>query len=167
MAVTGRGFPERHKSPTLPGAMTTDTDPVSAYKNLPLEDRLALALSASLTDTERHCILMREQWMQVRCYFARRADLTPQEIAVLLSDQDHVIRLCIAKRPDLAPEQVWQCVRDRDPNVRYFIARNSLLETKQRALLLADEDPLVRRAAAKGPRPVRIESRPGQAALVR
>ncbi len=140
---------------------------IAAYKNLSLEDRLALALKTELTVAERDCILRHEQWMQVRCYFARRADLTAGEIAVLLDDQDHIIRLCIAKRPDLDASQVARCVRDRDPNVRYFIARNSLLETAQRQILLEDTDPLVRRAAAKGPRPARIEGRPGQAVLIR
>ncbi len=142
-------------------------DTLVAYKNLPLEDRLALALKTGLSSTERTCILWHEQWMQVRCYFARRADLAPGEIAVLLDDPDHVSRLCIAKRPDLSGDQVWRCVRDRDPNVRYFIARNALLEPGQRQILLADADPLVRRAAARGPRPARIEGRPGQASLVR
>lgn len=137
------------------------------YKSLPLEERLALALREHLSDTERRLIVHAEQWMQVRCYFARRADLTPEEIAVLLDDQDHVIRLCIAKRHDLRPEQVERCVNDRDPNVRYFIARNPDLPEHLRAQLLSDADPLVRRAATKGPRACRIEARPGQARLIR
>lgn len=148
-----------------------DTNPRTAkekaYKALPLEDRLNLALRQDLTQEERDLILHKEQWMQVRVYFARRADLTASEIAVLLADQDHVIRLCMAKRPDLSPAQVRQCATDRDPNVRYFIARNALLPEDLRTLLQNDEDLLVRRAAAKGPRPPRIAARPGQAALIR
>lgn len=142
-------------------------DQYRTYKALPLDQRLALALSDSLTEFERHAILVHEQWMQVRCYFARRLDLRPHEVAMLLDDQDHVIRLCIAKREDLTPEQVQRCVADRDPNVRYFIARNRLLTAAQREGLQADPDELVRRAAAKGPRPMRTGQRPGQAPLVR
>jgi len=142
-------------------------DQYRAYKALPLEQRLALALSDPLTELDRRAILMHEQWMQVRCYFARRFDLRPPEIAVLLADQDHVIRLCIAKRDDLTPDQVQRCVEDRDPNVRYFIARNTLLTDAQRARLLTDIDELVRRAAAKGPRATRVGQRPGQARLIR
>ncbi|MHB8253271.1 MAG: hypothetical protein ACYDEV_06120 [Acidiferrobacter sp.] len=138
-----------------------------AYKALPLEDRLQLALREQLSDRDRDLILHREQWMQVRCYFARRADLRPHEVAVLLNDQDHVIRLCIAKRRDLHPEQVARCVTDRDPNVRYFIARNVLLPADLRLNLQNDADPLVRRAAAKGPRAPRMAARPGQALLIR
>lgn len=142
-------------------------DVEKAYKALPLEERLALALRQHLTERERELILRSEQWMQVRVYFARRADLRPHEIAFLLADQDHVIRLCMAKRDDLTPEQIIQCVTDRDPNVRYFIARNARLPEAALQQLLNDIDPLVRRAAAKGPRVTRIEARPGQAALVR
>lgn len=144
-----------------------DSEAEKAYKALPLEERLALALRQHLTEEERELILLREQWMQVRVYFARRADLRSHEIACLLADQDHVIRLCLAKRDDLTLEQIAQCVGDRDPNVRYFIARNPRLPEDSRQQLLNDADPLVRRAAAKGPRTVRIEARPGQAALVR
>lgn len=136
------------------------------YKALPLDARMALALSDALPDAYRPLMLV-EQWMHVKCYFARRLDLRPHEIAHLLDDQDHVIRLCIAKRPDLTPEQVERCVQDRDPNVRYFIARNPLLTAEQRARLTADEDDLVRRAAAKGPREPQTRQRPGQAVLVR
>ena len=143
--------------------------PLSArtYKALPLEERLALALREHLSEDERLLILHHEQWMQVRCYFARRADLAPSEIAVLLDDQDHVIRLCIAKRPDLAPLQAARCAGDHNPNVRYAIARNPALSDDLREPLKTDPDPLVRRAAAKAPRPPRITMRPGQAALIR
>lgn len=144
-----------------------DSEAERAYKARPLEERLALALRQHLTEQERELILLREQWMQVRVYFARRADLRPHEIACLLADQDHVIRLCLAKRDDLTLKQIAQCAADRDPNVRYFIARNARLPEDLRKQLLNDADPLVRRAAAKGPRTVRIEARPGQAALVR
>lgn len=155
-------------SPTLnPDHDHNDPKDEKAYKALSLEERLALALRQRLTDKERELILRREQWMQVRVYFARRADLRPHEIEFLLADQDHVIRLCMAKRDDLTPEQIARCVADRDPNVRYFIARNARLPEGSRQQLLNDADPLVRRAAAKGPRAVRIEARRGQAALVR
>ncbi len=137
------------------------------YKALSLEDRLSLALQERLNPEERTLIVEREQWMQVRCYFARRADLTPSEIAAFLGDQDHVIRLCIAKRPDLTPTQAARCAADRDPNVRYFIARNPALPQGLREALKEDPDPLVRRAAAKGPRAPRVAARPGQAALIR
>ncbi len=55
--------------------------PISAraYKALPLEERLALALREHLSEDERLLILHHEQWMQVRCYFARRADLAPND----------------------------------------------------------------------------------------
>lgn len=138
-----------------------------AYKALPLEDRLALALREHLSPEERALIVQREQWMQVRCYFARRADLTPDEVAAFLEDQDHVIRLCIAKRPDLTPTQAARCAADRDPNVRYFIARNPALPQGLREALKEDADPLVRRAAAKEPRAPRTAARPGQAVLIR
>lgn len=137
------------------------------YKALPLEERLALALNKDIDAIDRDNIVHREQWMQVRVYFARRLDLLPAEIEVFLNDQDHVIRLCIAKRSDLTPGQVAQCVADRDPNVRYFIARNMRLTSSQRELLLHDADPLVQRAATKGPRAPRITGRPGQALLIR
>lgn len=140
---------------------------LAAYKALSLEERLSLALREFLDDDVRQAILHAEQWMQVRVYFARRADLRPEEVALLLDDQDHVIRLCIAKRDDLSAEQVTRCVCDRDPNVRYFIARNPLLTPGQRAQLEKDVDPLVRRAAAKGPRPAKRSRRPGQAELIR
>ncbi|MEJ2687244.1 MAG: hypothetical protein P8124_08555 [Gammaproteobacteria bacterium] len=110
---------------------------------------------------------LEEQWMHVKCYFARRLDLRPGEITALLDDPDHVIRLCIAKRRDLSPGQVDRCVSDPDANVRYFVARSPLLTRDQRERLLADEDPLVRQAARKGPRPVRTRQRPGQAELIR
>ena len=153
--------PARHAPETAPPLTE------QAYTALPLEDRLRLALRERLHPEERALIVRREQWMQVRCYFARRADLRPDEIAVFLEDQDHVIRLCIAKRPDLTPMQAARCASDRDPNVRYFVARNPALPQGLRDALKEDPDPLVRRAAAKGPRARRIEARPGQAALVR
>ena len=136
------------------------------YKALPLEERLELALSDALPETYRE-FMVREQWMVVKCYFARRADLTPEEINALIEDQDHVIRLCIAKRQDLYPEIVARCVNDSDPNVRYFIARSPLITEEQKHQLLQDEDELVRRAARKGPREPQFRQRPGQAKLVR
>jgi len=136
------------------------------YKALPLSQRMELALSMALPDAYRP-LMLEEQWMHVKCYFARRMDLRPGEITALLDDPDHVIRLCIAKRRDLSPEQVDRCVSDPDPNVRYFVARNPLLTGHQRERLLGDEDPLVRQAARKGPRPARTRQRPGQAELVR
>lgn len=141
-------------------------DLVREYKALPLDERMALALSDALPEAYRP-LMLAEQWMHVKCYFARRLDLRPDEVARLLDDQDHVIRLCIAKRTDLIPGQVERCVHDRDPNVRYFIARSPLLTPEQRTRLAADEDELVRRAAAKGPREPQIRQRPGQAPLVR
>ncbi|MHB1566533.1 MAG: hypothetical protein ACYCXG_07415 [Acidiferrobacter sp.] len=149
----------------IPPSRLHDTERL--YKALPLEERLALALRPELADHERHLILHREQWLQVRCYFARRADLRPDEIGILLDDADHVIRLCIAKRGDLTANQIERCVSDCDANVRYFVARNPGLHPQQRERLLADADPLVRRAAAKGPRAPRITGRPHQALLVR
>jgi hypothetical protein len=142
------------------------TDHEHQYKALSLEARMELALSASLPEAYRS-LMVREQWMHVKCYFARRLDLRADEISALLDDQDHVIRLCIAKRPDLSPAQIERCVGDRDPNVRYFIARHPGLSVDQRERLLADEDALVRRAAAKGPRPPQTRQRAGQALLVR
>ena len=140
---------------------------VARYKARPLDERMALALRETLSAEERRIILREEQWMQVRVYFARRADLSVDEVEYLLDDQDHVIRLCVAKRDDLTPVQVERCVGDRDPNVRYFIARNPLLDEAQRGRLAADEDPLVRRAVRKGPRPVQFRQREGQARLIR
>jgi len=140
---------------------------VARYKSLELDERMNLALSEALDAEHRDIILREEQWMQVRVYFARRADLGVEEIEYLLDDQDHVIRLCIAKRDDLSPAQVERCVRDRDPNVRYFIARNPLLDDAQRERLADDEDPLVRRAVRKGARPTQYRQREGQARLIR
>lgn len=136
------------------------------YKALPIGERLELALSETLPDAVRP-YMAREQWMHVKCYFARRLDLRPAEIATLLDDDDYVIRLCIAKREDLTPEQLERCVSDREPNVRYAVARNVRLSDAQRARLLRDEDPLVRRAAEKGPRALRTRQRPGQARVIR
>ncbi|MEW5790459.1 MAG: hypothetical protein ACOY4L_05990 [Pseudomonadota bacterium] len=136
------------------------------YKSLSIGERMDLALSADLPEAYRP-FLLRDQWMQIKCYFARRLDLRPDEVTVLLDDQDHVIRLCIAKRHDLTPEQVARCVTDRDPNVRYFVARNPLLSEAQRQRLLEDEDELVRAAARKGPRELRVRQRPGQAEVIR
>lgn len=136
------------------------------YKALPLAERMALAVSDELPGEYRP-LMLREQWMQIKCYFARRADLTPEEVATLLNDDDHVIRLCIAKRDDLSPDMIARCAADRDPNVRYFVARNPLLPETLRDQLLADVDPLVRRAAAKGPKPVTYRQRPGQTKLIR
>lgn len=136
------------------------------YKALPLAERMALAVSASLP-AEYRPFMLREQWMQIKCYFARRADLSPDEYTALLDDDDHVIRLCIAKRGDLSAELIERCAHDRDPNVRYFIARNPNLSDTLRRELLADPDPLVQRAAAKGPKPVEYRQRPGQARLIK
>ncbi|WP_205736149.1 HEAT repeat domain-containing protein [Acidiferrobacter sp. SPIII_3] len=158
---------ETHASMEIRSNPSAAPDFTRAYKALPLEQRLALALREHLSLDQRHLILHHEQWMQVRCYFARRADLAPDEIAILLEDQDHVIRLCVAKRPDLTSSQAARCTTDHNPNVRYAIARNPALSDDLRELLKADPDPLVRRAAAKGPRLPRITRRPGQAALIR
>jgi len=136
------------------------------YKSLPLEERLELALSLNLPETYRP-FMVREQWMVVKCYFARRADLTQEEVSALIEDQDHVIRLCLAKRQDLSPQMVERCVNDRDPNVRYFIARNPLITEEQKQQLLQDEDPLVSRAAKKGPREAQYRQRPGQTILIK
>jgi hypothetical protein len=136
------------------------------WRTLSLDEKMRWALSADLPEALRP-LLLREQWMQTRCYFARRADLRPHEVAELVADQDYVIRLCLAKRPDLTAEQVARCAGDPDPNVRYAIARNPLLTDAQRTRLCADEDELVRQAAAKGPRPSETRCRPGQAALLR
>ncbi len=136
------------------------------YKSLPLEERLNLALSDALPLAYRP-FMVREQWMVIKCYFARRADLNSEEIAALIADQDHIIRLCIAKRPDLTAEMVDTCVNDRDPNVRHAISRNPATSSLQRAQLRQDSDPLVARAAAKGPKPPQYRQRPGQALLVK
>ncbi len=136
------------------------------WRGMSLEERLKWALSPDLPDDYRPFLLC-EQWVQTRCYFARRADLRSAEVDVLARDGDYVIRLCIAKRPDLSAEQVAVFCADRDPNVRYAIARNPLLTEQQRAVLLQDEDELVRTAAAKGPRPSQERCRPGQAPLLR
>ncbi len=136
------------------------------YKSIPLEHRLDMALSDTLP-AEYRPFMVREQWMVVKCYFARRADLTADEVAALLADQDHVIRLCIAKRPDLPADLVEACVHDRDPNVRHAISRNPCLTDTQRQHLLTDVDPLVARAAAKGAKQVQYRQRPGQAVLIR
>lgn len=142
------------------------SDMEKQYKALSIGERMDLALSAELPEAYRP-FLLRDQWMQIKCYFARRLDLRPVEVASLLEDQDHVIRLCIAKRGDLSPEQVERCVNDRDPNVRYFIAKSPLLNEAQRQKLLSDEDELVQAAARKGPREPKIRARPGQAPLIR
>lgn len=136
------------------------------YKALPLAERLDLALSETLPAAYRP-FMVREQWMVIKCYFARRADLSPEEVAALIEDQDHVIRLCIAKRPDLTPAMVEKCVSDRDPNVRHAISRNALLDDAQRELLKHDEDPLVARAAAKGAKATQYRQRPGQTRVVK
>lgn len=136
------------------------------YKALPLEERLELALSENLPEAYRP-FMVREQWMVVKCYFARREDLTLDEVNTLLDDQDHVIRLCLAKRQDLTPQMVERCVNDRDPNVRHAIARNPLITATQKQILLQDEDELVSRAAKKGPRAAQYRQREGQARLVK
>lgn len=136
------------------------------YKAIPLEQRLEMALSEGLREDFRP-FMVHEQWMVVKCYFARRADLKPEEVAALLQDQDHVIRLCIAKRPDLTGAMIEACVNDPNPNVRHAISRNPSLSPPQRTRLMRDEDPLVARAAAKAPRPVQYRQRPGQARMIR
>lgn len=136
------------------------------YKALPLEERLNLALSETLPTAYRP-FMVREQWMVIKCYFARRADLSRDEVAALIEDQDHVIRLCIAKRPDLTPAMVEKCVKDRDPNVRHAISRNALISEAQREQLRQDEDPLVARAAAKGTKETQYRQRPGQSRLIK
>lgn len=136
------------------------------YKALPLETRLDLALSDALPEHYRP-FMVREQWMVIKCYFARREDLCFAEVQALLDDQDHVIRLCIAKRPDLTPDMIECCVADRDPNVRHAIARHVGLTAEQRERLMQDVDPLVARAAAKGGRPAQFRQRPGQARLIK
>ncbi|NOT17370.1 MAG: hypothetical protein HOP20_04780 [Sulfuriferula sp.] len=136
------------------------------YKALPLADRLDLALSDNLPQAYRP-FMVHEQWMVIKCYFARRADLGMEEIGALINDQDHVIRLCIAKRPDLTPEMIASCVNDRDPNVRHAICRNANLSAAQRQQLQADIDPLVARAATKPPKETQYRQRPGQAKLIK
>lgn len=136
------------------------------YKALPLEERLELALSEELPDQYRP-FMVHEQWMVVKCYFSRRADLTLAEVNELLGDQDHVIRLCLAKRPDLTPQMVARCVNDPDPNVRHAIARNPLITDTQKQLLQQDEDELVSRAAKKAPRAAQYRQREGQTKLVK
>jgi hypothetical protein len=136
------------------------------YKKLPLKKRLELALQIELS-TELRQYLLQEQWMQTRCYFARREDLQAHEIEQLANDDDHVIRLCIAKRQDLSPDQVAQFVNDKDPNVRHSISRSPLLDQAQREQLQQDEDPLVRKAAGKPAKEIKYRQRPGQAKLIR
>ena len=139
---------------------------LKTYKAIPIPQRMDMALSATLEDKWRYFIV-RDQHSQVKAYFSRRLDLTPEEVAILLADPDQTVRLNCAKRDDLTAEQVEKCVADRDPNLRYFIARNPLLTEAQRARLLADEDPLVRKAAAKGPKQRVTRARPGQAEMIR
>jgi len=136
------------------------------YKQLSLKQKLDLALSISLPGTVR-LFMLSEQWVQTRCYFARREDLTQNEIAKLATDDDHMIRLCIAKRNDLTDEQVASFVSDSDPNVRHSIARNPLLSPQQQKTLQQDDDPLVKIAAQKGPRQIKYRQRAGQARLIR
>ncbi|UTV80635.1 hypothetical protein MQE22_11550 [Acidithiobacillus sp. YTS05] len=143
-----------------------DTWDLPPWRSLDLEARLRWALAPEIPDLYRQA-LAREQWVQTRCYFARRQDLRPSEVAQFAADDDYVIRLCIAKRPDLSPEQVAAFCSDRDPNVRYAIARNPLLNETQRQMLLQDPDEVVRQAAAKGARPSQTRQRQGQAALYR
>ncbi len=136
------------------------------YKALPLAERLDLALAEELPAHYRP-FMVQEQWMVIKCYFARRSDLSPTEIAALIADQDHIIRLCIAKRPDFTEEMVTLCVNDRDPNVRHAISRNPKLKPAQREQLRHDVDPLVARAAAKGAKSTQYRQRPGQALLIK
>lgn len=136
------------------------------YKALPIPDRLELALSADL-DPHWRAHLVRDQHSQVKIYFSRRMDLTPEEVELLLADPDQTVRLSCAKREDLNPNQVERCVRDRDPNIRYCIARNVLLTDAQREQLMQDPDELVARAAQKGPKTRGTRQRPGQAKLIR
>lgn len=136
------------------------------YKALSIPERLDLALSANLDEGWRPC-LVRDQHSQVKIYFSRRVDLSPDEVEILLGDPDQTVRLSCAKREDLSPEQVERCVRDRDPNIRYCIARNVLLTQAHRERLLQDSDELVARAARKGPKTRMTRRRPGQAELIR
>lgn len=142
------------------------SDPATFYKSLSIEERKTLALSEPLDDLYRP-FLVRDQWSLVKIYFGRRADLRPEEIAILIADCDQTVRITCARREDLTATQVEACVVDRDPNLRYFIARNPLLSDDQRDRLLNDEDPLVRKAAAKGPKRRRRARRPGQAEMIR
>jgi hypothetical protein len=141
-------------------------DLLEPWPSLELAARLDWALSPKLPAPYRQALLQ-EQWVQTRCYFARRTDLRPAEVEHFCKDPDYVVRLCMAKRPDLSPEQVAALCRDKDPNVRYAIARNALLSAEQRRQLLEDKDELVRQAAQKGPRPSQTRCRPGQVALYR
>ncbi|HSP00270.1 MAG TPA: hypothetical protein VLN90_02285 [Thioalkalivibrio sp.] len=139
---------------------------LKTYKQIPIPERMELALSADL-DPRWRPFLVRDQHSQVKAYFSRRLDLSAGEVALLLADMDQTVRLNCAKRDDLTPEQVEQCVSDRDPNLRYFVARNPLLTEAQRARLMDDEDDLVRVAARKGPKKRSTRSRPGQAEMIR
>ncbi len=136
------------------------------YKAIPLEERIAMSLAEEIPEQWRPYVI-RDQWLVVKCYFSRRADLRPSEVAVLAEDDDYVIRLSIAKREDLTPEMVQAFVADRDPNVRHAIARNRLLPEAMREMLKSDVDELVTQAAKKGAREVRFRQRPGQAVLIR
>jgi len=136
------------------------------YKSLSIKTRTELALAENIPQEYRSYMPV-DQWNVVRCYFARRADLTPDEVATLIDDEDHVVRLCIAKRNDLNKHMVEKCVLDEDPNVRHAVARNILLNDKQRELLLKDIDELVQLATKKGPREIRYRQRPGQAKLIK
>lgn len=136
------------------------------YKAIPLEERIAMSLAEEIPEQWRPFVIC-DQWLVVKCYFSRRADLRPEEVAVLATDDDYVIRLSIAKREDLTSEMVQAFVRDRDPNVRHAIARNRLLPEAQRQQLETDVDELVMLAARKGPREIRFRQRPGQAVLIR
>jgi len=136
------------------------------YKALPLKARIEMALSDSAPENYR-LFLAEDQWSVIRCYFSRREDLNPDEVAIMIKDDDYVIRLSIAKRNDLTNEQVAQCVIDADPNVRHAIARNILLSERQRQILLNDEDDLIRRSAQKGPRKIKFRQRKNQARLIK
>jgi hypothetical protein len=138
----------------------------NTYKALSLQERLTVALAPEVPDVYRQCLLA-EQWIQTRCYFARRLDLRPEEIELLVHDEDHIIRLCIAKRHDLSPAQIAHCVTDSDPNVRYAISRSPQLSEEQRQQLQRDPDPLVCKAASKPAKEFATRQRPGQAVLVR
>jgi hypothetical protein len=142
------------------------SDLLARYKRIPVPERTELVLSAELEPHWRPCIL-RDQDAQVKAYFARRADLSNEEVGALLADPNQTVRLNCARRADLTPEQIERCVADRDPNLRYFIARSPQLTDAQRQQLLADPDPLVQRAAAKGPKHRGTRQRPGQAPLIR
>jgi len=136
------------------------------YKSLPLQARIDMALAENIPSEYRKYIAC-DQWNVIRCYFSRRADLSKNEVEILIKDDDYVIRLSIAKRNDLTNEQVQHCVDDADPNVRHAIARNVLLTEKQREKLVDDIDELVQKAARKGPRKMQFRQRHGQARLVR